>query len=396
MSEISLYFHVPYCRNKCIYCDFYSGGLRIANWKGLTEAFLNEMDSRQKEWEGNKVVSIYLGGGTPSLMPEEMLNHFFYKLRNRLGTDGMDMDCEITIEANPEDINKDTISNWKSNGINRVSVGIQTFNDDLLKSIGRKHTSEQALEALLLLKNNFNNINADLIFGLPNQTLNDVRKDLDKMMMVKPQHISIYSLMYEEGTAMTHLRDVGRIEATDDAEIASMFELIINRLRDEGYGRYEISNYSLPGYESRHNSGYWKGRKYIGLGPSAHSYDGNSIRYANPSDIKGYLKRYSANHNNNDATIISEYNPIIEHLTPTQRVEERIMLGLRLKDGLDLNLYEEEFGQKEGNRIKKASEKSIIEGLIEIDTCNHLKLTDKAILISDRIIVDLLPEEREK
>ena len=271
-NPISLYFHVPYCNNKCIYCDFYSGGARIADWQALTTSFLNELGSRRSEWEGCDVVSIYFGGGTPSLIPVEIFAGLLIAIKNLIGADRIAPDCEITLEANPEDVNPEAVDYWKQSGVNRVSLGVQTFSDSSLRSIGRRHSGEEARRALELLTSEFNNVSADLIFGLPNQTLSDLRQDLVMLTALSPEHISVYSLMYEPGTALTYLRDSGKIAQIGEEEAAEMFDTIVATLEEAGYDRYETSNYARPGYESRHNSGYWTGRAYVGIGPSAHSY----------------------------------------------------------------------------------------------------------------------------
>ncbi|MDE6811906.1 MAG: radical SAM family heme chaperone HemW, partial [Muribaculaceae bacterium] len=390
MKDISFYFHIPYCRNKCIYCDFYSGGARIADWSGLFNAFLNELSSREEEWNGEHVISIYFGGGTPSLMPPQKLHDLMRDITHLIGSDNISKDCEITIEVNPEDVIPDAIEKWKEAGINRISVGIQTFNDKELSLIGRKHSGSEALNALRLLQKTFGNISVDLIFGLPGQTLKDLNDDIDTILTLHPQHISVYSLMYEDGTALTQLRKIGKIQPVDDNLAAEMFKDIVRRLEQAGYRRYEISNYSIPGSESRHNMGYWMGRKYIGIGPAAHSYDGDALRSYNPADIKKYLERYShaGDITSNKAKSRQEaynYYSHIEELSVIQKMEERIMLRLRMREGIDLRQYKEEFGNSELQNLLTRGRKYINIGSLILDK-NHLYLADEAVLYSDSII----------
>ncbi|MDE5924294.1 MAG: radical SAM family heme chaperone HemW, partial [Muribaculaceae bacterium] len=283
---------MPYCRRKCIYCDFFSGGASIADWRRYVDAAVAELSVRRDELPG-VVESIYFGGGTPSLIPTPEWRRLIEGVVAVIGSDSISECCEITLEANPEDVGPATVGEWIAGGVNRVSLGVQSFNDTLLKRVGRHHSGDEAAAALLLLKESIDNVSADLIFGLPGQTEAQLAEDVDRLISLAPSHVSLYSLMYEEGTALTALRDAGRIGEIDDEAAARMFRLISDRLRAAGYSRYEISNYSLPGYESRHNSGYWWGRPYLGIGPGAHSYDGDRIRRWNPRDIRGWLDTYA-------------------------------------------------------------------------------------------------------
>ncbi|MDE6558709.1 MAG: coproporphyrinogen III oxidase family protein, partial [Muribaculaceae bacterium] len=282
-----------------------------------------------------------------------------------------------------------SVDEWKRGGVNRVSVGVQTFNDKGLKSIGRRHTGESAEIALIQLMSHFSNVSADLIFGLPGQSLEDLNMDIERILKLKPQHISIYSLMYEEGTAITYLRDAGRISPVDDEVATEMFKIIINRLNQAGYNRYEISNYSIAGFESRHNRGYWTGRRYIGIGPSAHSFDGDSKRSSNPADIMGYLNRVAPKESEDTE---SHYQAAQEELTQMQKIEEMIMLSLRMKEGIDLNQFLRQYGLKEQHNLMKRAQKSIRQGNLICDIeKRRLYLSDSGVLISDSIILDLIP-----
>ncbi|MDE6235060.1 MAG: radical SAM family heme chaperone HemW [Muribaculaceae bacterium] len=387
-TPISLYFHVPYCNNKCIYCDFYSGGARIADWSALASSFLNELRSRRSEWEGREVVSIYFGGGTPSLMPVDIFSGLLSEIKDMIGTCRLAADCEITLEANPEDVNPEAVDYWKQSGVNRVSLGVQTFSDNSLRSIGRRHSGEEARRALELLTSEFKNVSADLIFGLPNQKLPDLRQDLVMLTSLSPEHISVYSLMYEPGTALTYLRDSGKIAQIGEEEAAEMFDTIVATLEGVGYDRYETSNYARPGYKSRHNSGYWTGRAYVGIGPSAHSFDGVSLRKANPADLKSYISHWSAWSEGRPDSV--DYPIEREHLTPEERREEMLMLGLRMKKGLDLNLYETRFGSEALRTLLLKARPAIDRDQLRLTPDSRLCITDSALMISDTLLLTLL------
>lgn len=380
---ISIYFHIPYCRNKCIYCDFYSGGAHISDWDALTESFLKELSERKNEWKGNKVVSVYLGGGTPSLMPADKFVNFISALNSLMTGAEFDADCEFTIEVNPEDVEPERIKVWKECGVNRISIGIQTFDDTLLNKIGRNHTSARAREALRILTTNFDNVSADLIFGLPGQTIQQLTSDLEILTTFRLEHISVYSLMYENGTALTFMRDRGDIAPIDDDLAGKMYQLINSFLEKRGFKRYETSNYAIPGHESRHNIGYWSGRRYLGIGPSAHSYDGDKIRTANPADLKGYIKKWTCG-------VDSDYHEVKEILTSEELREERIMLGLRMKSGLDINKFKYDFGEAKTEDLLKKAKNWTKEGYLSELNNNFIAITDKGLMISDSIILDLI------
>lgn len=375
-----LYIHIPFCRNKCIYCDFYSGGSRIADWESYVSCLLNELDCRHSEIKF-PVNTLYIGGGTPSLMPPEHFSNLIAGLRSRIK--GMEL-SEFTIEVNPEDVSNENIGLWKNEGVNRVSIGVQSLQDSELKALGRKHDSDSAMKALKMVIENFDNVSADIIFGIPGQTLKSYSDTLAKVISLRPHHVSSYSLMLEEGTAMTYLTDTGKVRLPGEDEWLRMYQLTIDTLKKNGYNRYEISNYSFPGKESLHNSSYWEGIPYLGLGPGAHSYDGKGIRRANPKDLKGYIRRY--------AVVGTEYNPSFykeEKLSSTERREEMVMTRLRTSNGLDLKAFAESFGEDGMHRLIKEAEKYVEYGDIVFED-GRLFFTDKGYMISDSIISRLI------
>lgn len=321
-------------------------------------------------------------------MPDDILKTLIGEINDTLAVGSeIASDCEITLEANPEDVTRGKIRLWKNLGINRMSLGIQSFNDGLLKKIGRRHSGKEAEESLRMLIEEFKNVSADLIFGLPGQEIDDLREDLKILTEIEPQHISVYSLMYEAGTALSVLKDQGKLIPVDDEASEEMFQTISEHLASAGYEQYETSNYSLPGFRSRHNHGYWTGRPYVGIGPSAHSYDGKSLRKANPADIKGYVNHYAELFEEGK---VDEYSVVKEDLTLKERIEERIMLSLRLREGISLESFEKEFGANEKEALLKRAEEGLNNGNLEIIAPSNLRISVKGIMITDSIIIDLI------
>lgn len=392
MEVSSLYIHIPYCRKKCLYCDFFSGGAGIADWTKLVDALLYELRLRICELipysQSHKVSSIYFGGGTPSLMPATEFVRLAERIRQEIGESNISSDCEITLEANPEDVDSEMISAWKVSGVNRVSLGVQTMDDTLLYKIGRNHDSATSRKAIESLMSSFHNISCDLIFGLPGQSMDSLARDLEMLTSYPLQHISVYSLMYEEGTALTALRNSGRLTGVDEETSLRMFDMITRTLKEAGFRRYEISNYARPGFESRHNSGYWTGRRYLGIGPAAHSYDGLRIRRANPWDIKGYLRRFSGTFDINNGSLL--YNE--EELSDKELMEEMIMLRLRTSDGLHTGDFSLKFGPAQRDALMKRCIPHLKNGHLESSDSNVIRLTDAGIMLADDVISSLLPD----
>lgn len=389
-----LYIHIPFCRSKCIYCDFFSGSASIADWKAYTSALEGEL--RQRLGELAQTDTAYIGGGTPSLMPADIFTDLIRSIRRIISTSGMELtpDAEFTIEVNPDDIchsdsethdsiGEEKMQAWLAAGVNRVSMGIQSFDDSELKAIGRRHNACQAINAYHLLSRHFSNISIDLMYGLPGQTMESWRHTVSQAIGLRPSHISAYSLMYEEGTPLTILRSQGRIAELPEETTLRMSEHLRHTLADAGYEQYEISNFSLPGRRSRHNSSYWRREPYLGLGPSAHSYDGRRLRRANPPRIREYIARFSQKNIDCDTPFYTE-----EHLTDAELMEEAIMLGLRTAEGIDLTLYRNTFGEAAASRLLTKAKKSQHDGLLTQDR-NRLRLTTKGIMLSDAVILSL-------
>ena len=376
-KKCGLYVHIPFCHRKCLYCDFFSAGDKIADWDAYIKAILSEASVRREELPSSPS-TLYIGGGTPSLIPTEHFLRLMQGLKEFFPSLSPD---EFTIEANPDDIDEERINVWKAEGVNRVSLGVQSFNNDELKAVGRLHSATQAEDAILLLKENFSNVSTDLIFGLPGQTIESWQKTVEKMIDLCPAHISAYSLMYEQGTPLTALRETGRLKATPEEDSERMFEFLTEKLRGAGYERYEISNYARPEMYSRHNTSYWKGIPYLGLGPSAHSYDGEKARRWNVPDLKGYLRHYAAK--DVETPIYKE-----EILTEEELREEYILTRMRMAEGITLAEYDNLWGEESGEILRRNARKEIERGLLR-EKDGNIFLTDEGIMIADSVIVQL-------
>ena len=377
-EEGGLYIHVAYCRKKCLYCDFFSAGERIADWERYVDAVINEFFTRKDEmaWP---LRTVYFGGGTPSLMPGEA----FIRLCDALSPYFAEV-VEFTLEVNPDDVDEGMLKIWKNAGVNRLSIGIQTFDNKALASIGRRHDRQTALRAYQLARKEFDNISIDLMFGLPGQTLDGWINDIETALQLRPEHISCYALMYEEGTALTTLRNRGRLNEASEELSEKMFLLLIEKLADNGYEHYEISNFALPGYRSRHNSSYWLQKPYIGLGPSAHSYDGKRERKSNRADLSGYIDYWSDD-------LINSYKGEImlkETLSDEELMEEYIMTRMRMREGIPILDFRSRFNDSMLEKLMKKCRLLSKQGLISISE-NHISLHEKAILLSDSIILEM-------
>ena len=382
MKSHGLYIHIPFCTKKCKYCAFFSGGINPEIEKLYLEALVKEFSERRRELPQSPD-SIYIGGGTPSLLSESSLAILKEKIID-LSSVGSGLK-EFTIEVNPDDVNSDKIKFWKEIGVNRLSIGVQSFCDDELSLIGRRHNAKEAIAAYELAKNYFDNISIDLMYGLPRQTLQSFKKTLETATSLNPEHISSYWLSLEDKTPLKVLHDNGRIALPDEETGVRMWRLLNETLYNEGFSHYEISNYAKPGKMALHNMKYWFGNPYLGLGPSAHSYDGGNIRRFNPSDLHGYIKYYL--HNDSIEEKRSFYDE--EKLSEDEMREEFVFTRLRTKKGLSLIEFEREFGSKEKEKLMKGSLKYIEDGKMEI-IGHHLSFTEEGMLTSDNILLDLI------
>lgn len=389
-EDFGIYIHFPFCKKKCLYCGFYRVKESRANWNRFVKAVINEYKRRRVPESG--IATLYMGGGTPSLAPVSVIRRFREMIPFEIG--------EFTIEVNPDDVTEKKARAWKEAGVNRVSMGVQSLIDEELKSIGRRHTAEQAMRAYDILRKYFSNISLDLMFGLPGQTIESLSFTIDNFLKMRPEHISAYSLMYEERASITRMRDSGMIEETDEDISVRMFRLISDSLKKAGYERYEISNYCLPGYRSHHNSNYWKGKPYIGLGPAAHSYNGKTVRFWNIYHVEKYQDVYCSmsrmvdtieDREERDSLLKKMIDEIVEfeHLTVFEFMEEMIMTRLRMAEGLSLQEYRRKFGDSPYKTILSKSEKFLKSGDLFLSPDEHLILSDKGVMISDEIISSL-------
>lgn len=370
-----IYIHIPFCKKRCIYCDFYSTTLGHLKDRYI-DAVEKEIEIR-KDYAGNETVeTVYFGGGTPSQLSAENINRILTSVRQN---HTVSPDAEITLETNPDDMTEDYIKSIKGTGVNRISMGIQTFNDKRLQFINRRHSSTQALEAIRKCKENgFDNISIDLIYGFPDESYDEWEKDIETAAGIGIQHISAYHLIYEEGTALYGMLKNNEIHELDEDNSIRQFRLLIEKLKEAGFIHYEISNFCREGKESRHNSSYWKDKKYIGIGPSAHSYN-KTGRQWNIANLKEYIKCIE-----NREIFYEE-----EILSPEEHYNEYVMTSLRTMWGADTTLIREKFGDKLYNHFINISRKYITNGDMRL-AGNMAIINDKGIFISDGIMSDLM------
>lgn len=365
MSDTALYIHIPYCRSKCGYCDFCS-----SPDLSTVDNYVSELIRRIKAYKTDKTVkSVYFGGGTPTYIGAARLCEILQVIKdNYILSD----DCEMTAEANPGTIDLNGLELMKKAGFNRLSAGIQTANENELKALGR--LSHTVCDGEKLVKNaraaGFENVSLDLMYGIPGQTLCTLDESLDFVISLKPEHISAYALKTEENTPLYKQKP----ELPDDDTVADMYARINKRLRENGYERYEISNFSKPGYESRHNMRYWQGGDYIGIGVSAASLIGN-VRYLQSPDMKTFLDGKAPD--------------TVETLDEKGREEEYIMLHLRLSDGIDKKEYKEKFGIDFNKKYEKQIKK-FTSGDFAVDTIDRFYLTDNGVFVSNAVITEFI------
>jgi oxygen-independent coproporphyrinogen-3 oxidase len=370
-----IYIHIPFCKKRCIYCDFYSSTL--LTYRGAyVGALCRELRQRKDYLKGEAVKTVYLGGGTPSLLQRAELEQLFGEIGKVYGLGTCE---EITLEANPDDLTEHYVQMLTTLPVNRLSIGIQTFDDGLLKLLNRRHTAAEAITAVKRCQDaGFSNISIDLIYGLPGETDVLWEHDLEQAIALGVQHISAYSLTYEEGTALWQLREKQQIQEVDEEQSLRFFSTLIQRLKEAGFLHYEISNFCLPGRHSRHNSAYWEGIPYLGCGAAAHSFDGSSRQW-NVADIKQYLQG------------IAEGKPVFERevLDLTTRYNEFVMTGLRTANGIELAKLRERYGEKFYRYLLEMAKPHIDKKFLLI-TENRLHFTESGLFISDSIISDLL------
>ncbi len=409
-----IYIHIPFCESRCIYCDFYSTtSLKLRD--DYMDALCHEMDLRplsSELGERQRIETIYLGGGTPSQLTDEHLDRLFEGLKRYLSNkhnvtekekassedpfEGM----EITMECNPDDVTDEFCATLQKIPVNRISMGAQTFSNDRLRFLQRRHNADEVRTAVRRLRGiGIHNISIDLMFGFPYETLEDWKSDISEALALNVEHLSAYSLMYEEGTALYRMLELEKIKEIDEELSLQMYETLCSMLTSAGFEHYEISNFARPGYRSRHNSSYWNEVPYIGLGAAAHSYKRTTLENGEMKVIRSW----------NIASLPTYINSVRQDILPSEhevldlntRYNDLITTALRTSDGINLALMSEEFGDGMVNHLLQEAKDKIKRGLIEVTdqekTCSpyppksqRIKLTQKGIYISDDIMGDLV------
>lgn len=368
-----IYIHIPFCKQACHYCDFhFSTSMKYKT--EMVEALALEISMRKNEAAEEKIETIYFGGGTPSVLTNEEIIYLIDKVYQEY--DVVD-NPEITLEANPDDLSPERIVELSKTPINRLSIGIQSFFQEDLKMMNRAHNADEASKCLEAATKYFDNISIDLIYGIPGMSIEKWEENIDKALSFGVPHISTYALTVEPRTALFQLIKDGKIEATKDEIAQEHFNLLMEKLQEQGFIHYEISNFAKEGYFSQNNSSYWLGKKYIGIGPSAHSYDGKSRSWNIPNNIK-YIKGITTNERDFEKEILSKQD----------RYNETIMTGLRTIWGVSLSTIQNSFGTEISDYLQDRAQKFCDDGLLILEN-GILKTTSKGKFLSDGIASDL-------
>jgi oxygen-independent coproporphyrinogen-3 oxidase len=365
--------HIPFCKQACTYCNFhFSTSLRYKD--DLLKAMCAEI-VREQDYAGGEIIkTIYFGGGTPSLLSNTEMAALIETIYN---TYNVSTDIEITIEANPDDISIEKLKAWKESGINRLSIGVQSFFEEELRWMNRAHNRQQAVDSLQLAVEEFDNITMDLIYGSPLLTDEMWKQNVDRAIELGIPHLSCYALTVEQKTPLDKLISTNQAVDVDNEKQARQFLLLMQWMKDAGYEHYEVSNFAKPGYRSRHNSSYWKGEKYLGIGPSAHSYNGVERRW-NVANNNLYIAGINQNLPTRETEILSS----------GQKLNEYIMISLRTKEGLDLEIVQQNWGNEARLKSEKQLEKFIYQNLVRMNS-SFAQLTDEGMLRADGIASDL-------
>ena len=371
-----LYIHIPFCKQACSYCDFYFL-TRQEFRQPFVDALLNEIRSyADSPFSKQKIETIYIGGGTPSLLSASQLESIFGEIESVFTLDTK----EVTMELNPDDVTKPYLRELLSIGVNRASMGVQSFDEDLLTFMHRAHNPTEALNALKALsETGFPTFTADLIYGSPGQTPDMLLNDIERLLRFNPPHISAYSLTIEPGTRLGKQAELGRLSMPEDDDVAEQFDLLSGTLSANGIEQYEVSNFSIPGKEAVHNSNYWRHKNYLGLGPSAHSFywqGEQALRWQNAADLKNYIAG-------------KDIKTEEENLSPVQLAEERLMLGLRTKRGVQVDELTNRYQYRLNNRQQDWIRNQQAIGNFA-DTPGMLKLTGDGLKIADYLVIELL------
>jgi len=365
-KELGIYIHIPFCQRKCYYCDFISYCQKDNKIEEYIKSVKKEIESKEINSE---ITTIYIGGGTPSYIDSNYIVELIEQLKNKK----ISKEAEITIEVNPGTVNKQKLEDYKKCGINRISIGLQTTKNELLEKIGRIHNYEQFLETYKIAREvGFNNINVDLMIGLPTQEILDLKQSLGQVMKLEPEHISVYSLIVEENTPIAKMIE----ELPDEDTERNMYWYVKNTLELNGYNHYEISNFSKKGYESKHNLNCWNQMEYLGFGVAAHSYE-NMIRFSNIENVETYIE----NIKNND---MQKNKMLHEKQNGYDKKKEFMLLGLRKITGIKISDFKNEFGENPIYIFMNELNKLVNEELIIVDN-NTIKLTNKGIDLANLV-----------
>lgn len=369
-----IYIHIPFCKTRCVYCGFFST-TSLERRDSYVNCVCNELKMRCGYLGGEEVDTIYFGGGTPSQLDVAQIRKILDVIFNIYNVRA---NAEITLEGNPDDLTPEFLAAIFSLGVNRLSMGVQSFNDGYLRFIRRRHSSDTAVKAVAnAVGAGFRNISIDLMYGFPGQTIEEWTSDVDKAISLPVQHISAYSLMYEDGTPLAAMLDRGEVREIDDELSLQMYTTLVDRLSSAGYEHYEISNFCRPGFMSRHNSGYWSGAKYLGVGAGAHSYNGEQRHY-NPDSLSDYM---------NGASLVAE------RLSTTDRYNEYVFTGLRTKEGIDVAELKSRFGAELYDYCISNANRNVKNGTLTfVDRAGTqmLRLTQSGVFVSNDVMSDLM------
>ncbi|MFB9272335.1 MULTISPECIES: radical SAM family heme chaperone HemW [Flavobacteriaceae] len=369
-----IYIHIPFCKQACFYCDFHFS-TSIKRKEEMLLAILNELQLRKNELKNELIETIYFGGGTPSLLTSEEITAIFkviYSNYNVIETP------EITLEANPDDLSESKIIELSNSPINRLSIGIQSFFEDDLQFMNRAHTAEESKRCLSVALRYFDNITIDLIYGVPNMSNKKWKENLKIAFEFEVPHISSYALTVEKKTALYNFIKKGKVPPVNEQQALEQFNILVSETKKQGFIHYEISNFGKPAYFSKHNTSYWLGKKYLGIGPSAHSFNGKQRSWNIANNAK-YIKLIDSN------TLPIEF----EELSTENRFNEYIMTGLRTIWGVDLLKIKVDFGEIYFNELIKNSQQFIEKGLLKITLENKLVTTNRGKFLADGIASDL-------
>lgn len=373
-----IYLHIPFCKQACHYCDFHFS-TSLKHIDAMQAALLREIQLRKSYLAEEKIASIYFGGGTPSLFPATYIRDLIREIEKHFE---LDSDLEITLEANPDDIDQKSLAAWIAAGVNRLSIGVQSFVDRDLQWMNRAHQANQAIDCIRRAQDmGIENISIDLIYGTPNLTDKEWIYNLSKAFELGVPHISSYALTVEGNTALGNWVNKGKMPAMDEEQAANQFEILMDEMQNAGFEHYEISNFCKPGFESKHNSSYWEGKKYLGIGPAAHSFNKES-RSWNPRNNHAYI----------DA-LMRDTSPLeTEILSLENRINEYLMVTLRTSKGIDANYYEQEFGSENWGILLEKMQAHISAGNINAEHPRYF-CSNKGKLFADAIASELFNTE---